>query len=464
MPNSTHKITNHLVNKKNIYLTILLLILLISPYFLRYLDNNQTIIGESSYFYLHSAENIDQNNFYLNPYSLLLATNFTQSHWIYFLFPLILAMLSLLLLSKVLDRTKLTKKHKFFFLLFLVSSPAFIYMFTVLNHYSFFIFIASLSFFLLLQKNKIWNYLSLPLFALITFFDIFSSILTILLWLIYFKKEKTSHLSPYRKKAPILILIIFTFFNILIGKPLMLGPYHLQGTLNIFSDLGCLFGISLFLFILAVIGTTNTKNKLPFLAGYLLLPFFLVSFIYQTTTLIYFNFLMVFFASLGWMYLLNKEWKLQIIKTSTLFLLLLGILFSTLTSLDGFSTLPPDNPTKESLIFLKENTNVKRVIFAHPQDSYLVEYFSQREAFSKYHDPDFRNKLQTTNQILQSTYIQKTFPLLEKNDLYYLFLSKKTKESLSTEQGLLFLFQNERFKRIYNQNEIEIWKFEKKWG
>jgi hypothetical protein len=474
MPNSTNqtlKTVKHLFKHKGIYLTILLLIILTSPYLIRYLDHNPTVIGESSYFHLNQAENVDWHNFYQNPYHLLLSLNITDNQPAYLAIPLILALLSLILLSNIIKKFKLAPQNRFFFLFFLILSPTFIYTFTVLNHHSFFIFLNLLGFTLLLSKHKeaklpvsrrlclpgkkFLNYLSFPVFALIPFFDIFSSILTLLFLAVYFylKRDNTVKFSA-------ITVAISTFLNIFLGKPFLLGPYAPQNIfIDFFSDFGGLFGISLFALLLAVTGLIITWKKEKFFIAYSFLILFVFLFIYQTSALIYLNFFIIFLASFGFTHFLNKEWKINIIKNAFLFLLIIGIVFSTLTVLNKLSTLPPSPETKESLQWLRENTERYQFIFSHPSDSYLVEYFSRRPAFIHYHDSDFKTKSEITDQILQSSYIKETFPLLEQNGISHIYLPSKTKENLPPDRGLIFLLQNERFKKIYNQKNIEIRKF-----
>lgn len=460
MPAQKHKRTRvieHILEYQKIYLVSLLLIILVSPYVIRYFEGNPTVIGEPSYFHLNAAEQISKYNFYQNPYHLLLSLNTIKNNFVYRAIPLILAVFSLLLLIALIKMFKFTPQNQFFFLLFLILSPTFVYTFTVLNHYSFFIFLNLLAFNLLLHKRKCLSCLSFPVFAVMPFFDVFSSILTLLLLAVYFYLKRDS-------KAKIIagLIVIFTFFNVFLGKPFLLGPYASQ---NILADfifvLGGFFGISLFAFLLAIAGLIATWKKEKFFLFYLFLSLFIAIYFYQTAVLVYFNFFIMLFASFGFVYFLNKEWQINIIKDTFLFLIILGLVFSTFTCLDKLSAAPPSPETKESLQWLKENTAAYKIIFSHPQDSYLIEYFSHRPAFIHYHEPDFKAKLDAANQIFQSTYIKETFPLLTQNDISHIYLSPKTKADLPPDRGLLFLFQNKRFKRIYNQNNIEIWQFKK---
>ncbi len=459
MSNTTNqklkRILEHLFKFKRAYLITLLLIVLISPFFFRFLGGNLTAIDSSSYFHLKAAEQISINNFYQNPYHLLLSINSTENFFAYQAIQIILGLLSVLLLLSIIKKFKLPSSNCFFFLFFLVISPAFIYTFTALNHHSPFIFLVLLGFTLLINKKKFMNYLSYPIFAIIPFFDVFSSILTLLLLAAYFylKKDK-------KVKTVSGIIAVITLFNIFLKKSFLLGPYLAQnGLLDLFSDLGSFLGLSLFAVLLTVTGLVVTWKKGKFFLAYFFLSLLILLFFYQNSSLIYLNFFAAFLAAFGFIYFLNKEWKLNILKHFFLFLLILGMVFSMIGSINTLVNAPPSLEVKESLLWLKDNSFPSRTVFSHPGDSYLVEYFSQRSVLVHYHDPGFKAKEELINQIYQSTYIKDTFPLMEQNNASCIFLPPYIRENLPTDRGLIFLLQNERFKKIYNQKNIEIWRF-----
>ncbi|MBR9683471.1 hypothetical protein GOV03_02935 [Candidatus Woesearchaeota archaeon] len=273
---------------------------------------------------------------------------------------------------------------------------------------------------------------------------------------IYFYLKK-DHLV----KILTILILIFTFINIFLNKTFLLGPYRAQNIfIDLFSDLGGLFGFSMFIILLAITGLLITWKRKKFFLAYIVLPILLAFSIYQTSLLIYLNFFVIFLASFGFIHFLNKKWKIEIIKNIFLFLLILGILFSTLTSLIHLSELPPTSTLERNFVKINEKVAPNQTIFSHPQDSYLIEYFAKRPAFIHYHDTDFKIKKDLTDQIFESTYIKETFPLLEQTNISYIYLPPETKADLPPDRGLLFLLQNERFKRIYKRNDIELWKFD----
>lgn len=462
-PYNSNKTLTHLIKYQKIYLLILFLLILLFPPSIRYLNQNHTLPESSSYFHLQAAEQITLSNFYQNPqytpYHLFLSLNPSHSPFIYQALQLVLALLSLFLLFSLTKRFNFQPQNRFFFFFFLLISPAFIYTFTTFNHYSFYLFLNLLAFSLLTHKKKTFQYLSFPIFALIPFFDLFSALLTLSLITTYFYLKRNQFPKPLFISLTSLITLL-TIINLLLKKPFLLGPYFPQDSfINLFSDLGGLFGLSLFALLLAILGLALTWKKKNLRPLYLFMILFLGLFFYQNSLLIYLNPLIIFFSTLGFLHLLHREWKLKLIKNLALFLLILTLLFSTLTNLDSLSTAPPSPETKQSLLWFRDHTPRYKTIFSHPQDSYLIEYFTRKPVFLHYHDPDFKTKAALTNQILHSSYIKTTFPLLEQNQLSHLYLSPQTKAELPTDQGLIFLFQNERFKKIYGQQNTEIWEF-----
>lgn len=462
--NQGNKFLEHLIKHQKIYFTILLITLLSTPYLIRHLNQNPLIIGAPSYFHLNQAENLNQNNFYHNPYHLLLSLNLTQQHQIYKFFPLAFAISSLFLLIYLLKEFKLPPQKQFFFLLFLILSPTFTYTFTIFNHHSFFIFLNLLGFTLLFQKKKAFNYLSAIPFAIVPFFDLFSSLLTLSLLALYFYLKKD---QKVKLLALVLTLLASTLFflkkylaNLSLNQILLPGPYVPKNLfLNFFSDLGSHFGFSLFLLLLAFLGFIfDWKKRKTHLSYPFIIIFASVSF-YQPTLLTYLIFPLTLFAAIGFTKLLEKKWNLDIIKNLSLFLLILGLIFSTLSTLSNLQNLPPDPETQQSLFWLRDEIHIYKTVFSHPQDSYLVEYFSRKPTFSHYHDSNPKTKSELTQQVFHSTYIKDTFPILEQHNISHIYLSAKTKENLPPDEGLLFLFQNERFKRLYSQDNIEIWQF-----
>jgi len=451
-PELWEKFLDHFVSYQRIYLPLILVMVLFLIVFFRQ-ENGFILFGENSFFHLESVRELGINNFWENPYHLLLGLNVWGAELMYQLIPLVLSVLTLWLCYSVTKKLGIDTRKRFLLLFFLIISPAFIYTFTILNHYSLVIFLLLVGFWLFLREGPI-RYLSFLFFGAITFFDLFSSLLLLGLLLIYLVQTKN------KKGIKFLIggIVGLAFVNILLGKSFLLGPYIGENFLmDLFSDLGGLFGFSLFLGVLGLVGLVVTWKKEKMYLLYFLFIFLVIVSAVRSSVLIYLNFLIVLFAAKGFNYLMEREWRLEVIKQISLFLLLLGVVFSSLSYVDGLIEIGPSVEMKDSLMLLRGSN---RLVLSHPSDSYLIDYFSEASAFVRYSDGDYLEKMKIVKDIFNSTYISQTFPLLEENKIDYILLSPKVKEELDEGAGLLFVLQNERFKKIYDHENIEIWKFE----
>ena len=468
-----NKYIQFLLKHQQVIILSILLIISISSFVINY----PLIKGAESYY--HLSEPVTLLNFFNNPWPVLVS--FIPEPLL-FLLPPLLALFSILLIFKLSKGINLPERLTFFFLFFLIITPLFIYTFTTISAYSLFIFFSLSGLFLLNKQNSHKYYSIIPL-TLAFCFDLLSSfLLAAALIIILFKykyknnNDKNSNNNQQNDKQDnkqdnkpnlksTIILIILASITLLILKKIILntpyiyGPYHAQQLLPDFiSDFGGLGGISFFLIILAFIGLAVTwKSK--FYPAYIFVPIIVLAYLFNTQTIFFLGILTIFFASVGFIKLFDQKWILVIIKQFTLLLLLLGIFFSTLTY---FNTLPDDQPTKQAqdaLLWIEDHIDEDAIVFSLPEESYYLSYLAQREPFFKPHSHD-QLKANLTHTILYSNYIQELFPILEENSITLLYVSPKMKSQLGTEQGLLFLLQNERFKMVYSVEQTEIWKFE----
>lgn len=240
-------------------------------------------------------------------------------------------------------------------------------------------------------------------------------------------------------------------------RPLFLGPFHPQNILaDLISDLGGLSGVSFFIFLLALIGLTITWKRKKFNLAYLFLPLLIPVYTLSTQTIFFISIIIIFFATRGFLELLERKWALNNLKKFTIFLLILGIIFSSFTYLERVSAYEPTSANQETLAWIKFNTETDQIVYSTPENSAFIEYFAQREAFAQFSN---KQKENISQQVLSSIYIQELFPLLEENEISLLYLTPKMKTNLPADQGLLFLLKNERFKLLHAHEDFEVWEF-----
>ena len=100
------------------------------------------------------------------------------------------------------------------------------------------------------------------------------------------------------------------------------------------------------------------------------------------------------------------------------------------------------------------------IVLSVPDNAPYIEHFARRKAFAgwSYSEQKQRN---ITQVILTSTYTSSTFPLLEENGIFLFYITAEMRKSYPPEQGLFFLFKNEKFKLLHSQKGAEVWQYKK---
>jgi hypothetical protein len=444
---------NHFVKNQRSYFLLLALILLMIPLLSNYIHGKPIIMGEESYYHLSQIDQIGLKNFYYYPLKLVL--DILPNTW-WFVIPIFLAMASIILFIEIIRKTTISRNVVFFFLLIFIISPTFIYTYTTLSAYSFYLFLILLGFFTLSQENKKIRQLAIIPFLLATLFDLYSSVFLIVILMGYFYLARTEK-SGYNHLL-IGLTTLTSLFNYFVLKiPFVLGPFHLEQKIpDLISDLGGLSGINFFTLIIAFFGLATTWKRKNFYIFYLFIPLVIVGYLYNTQTIFHLTLMTVFFASTGFIKIFQRNWDLAALKKLTFFLLLLGLVFSTLTYVERIQDYGPTFSDAETLLWVKNNAQVDGKILSVPENSYYISYYSKNNPLFNLKD---KKSINITKTALTSLYIGELFPILEENNVSIIYINKKVKEQLSEEQGFLFLLKNERFKIIHSHKDSEVWLF-----
>lgn len=442
--NQNNKYFTHLIKHQYKYIFSLLITILLIPLIVNFMIGKPVIMGEESYYHLSSDNQV-------NPLTMIVS--FIPEPLIIFL-PFLIAILTIAALFYLGRKLKLEERYLFFFLLLIILSPTFIFSFSTISSYTLFFLLALLGFILTLQRSKA-KYFSLIFFAAATFFDTLSIMLLLFFQIVFFLSKK--EMNKIYSFIALGITVVLLFFNKVAFKlPTAVGPFYPKNILpNLVSDLGGISGVGFFIILLAVIGLIITWKRKNFISAYILLPGAILAYIYNNGTIFFISLVIIFFAAIGFVNLLDRKWTLDSLKKFTLLLLLLGILFSTLTYLDRIPGHGPSADDREALTWIKINTLPDIVVLSAPENNYFIKYFTERETV------DFSSDQDPSQRIFLSEYIQELFPLLEKNRISVIYLNKEMKKNLPKKQGFLFLLKNERFKLIHSQGDSEVWSFEK---
>jgi hypothetical protein len=443
-----NKVFNHFLTYKKWYLLFSTILLLAITPIRTLVSGDRLPLAPESYYHLVTESSLWHFLSISLPVSLLQIIS------------LLLAGVAVFLFLSLAKRLKLSAPFTFFFLLFTIISPTFIYTFTVLSSYSILVVLLLLGFILLTFKKTWIRACAVFPFALVLFFDLTSIILQALLLAAFMLGEKKK-----RKTVPLFMLcmtvLLFLIAALYLHQPLVEGPFSSEELASgLLTDLGGVSGIGLFLLALGMIGITFTWKKKRFRTAYFILTLLIPLYIYNSHSVFLLSLIITLFATTGFLKLFRRKWILVYLKQFTFLVLLLGLMFSTLSYLDRLPEMGPTVEETAALQWMETNTDARAHVVSSVDNSYFIRYFAVRKPLVV---PHIDNPIlsRTNNAILQATYIDDLFPLLEEHRVSLIYLTPKMKQNLPKEYGLLFLLTNENFKLIYTHQGVEIWVFEK---
>jgi hypothetical protein len=239
--------------------------------------------------------------------------------------------------------------------------------------------------------------------------------------------------------------------------------------INYLAELGGLVSFGIFNLILFGIGSYIEWKRKKQILGYIFLFAAIVLSFYFNSINIYLNFIFALFAGSASIFIIKMRYSISVIKRLTIYLLLFGLIFSTISYTARVSTLYPDKTVVNSLNWLNENTKPGEIIFSHYTKGNWIEAIAERPVIldsNLIYIKDVKTKLNDAETIFYSRNLKKTTDLIEKYNISYIWIDSEMKKDLvwvKDEEGLLFLFSNKDiFKREYNEEGIEIWEILKR--
>ena len=426
----------------------------------------------SSQFLAQGIEQTDSLSFsgrpYIYPFGTVviasLIKKLTSHNTALIYLPIILGVLSSLLFYSLIRLLSNTRTALISSLIFIIS-PSFIYTFAYLKEFTLPFFLILLASYLLLTKKL--TPIAYALLAITPFFGIEHAIISLLILFVFFNKEqKPATLISY---LLIIILLLVTYFPLLMsnGFPAIADFEEHNPAFKIFSDFGSRFGISLFIIFLAVFGLKELwKEKYTHIKVYISLLIILVLLVIKPSFIIYATLLLAPLAALGIHYLLNIHWESKIIKELTIFILILGLIFSAASYLNSYKTSQPSKAIISSLAFLGQNTPEDSVILSHYTYGIWINSLALRKNVMDeqfLYAPKLNKRYKDVREIFSSRNLERTKALLSMYAVTHIYITPEMKQGLTwdaEEEGLLFVlkFSKEDFTQIYNKNGIEIWQ------
>ncbi|HYD03112.1 MAG TPA: hypothetical protein VEC16_02330 [Alphaproteobacteria bacterium] len=457
-----------MIDNKTQHIVLLVIIaglLLVTPSIIRYFnDDNYAISGETyNSIRLNTQDNykydiLQGRMMQFNILNLIQLDGIAED--IFFsIIPTILGLLSIVLAYHVLHKHNISEKTILVILILAVVSPIFIYTFMDFKNYPFIIFFNILGMYFSIRNKTLLSGIS---FGIVPLIDAFSGIVTIALLLIY------SFNSDHKRNSHNRMLLVGVLFSTIIS--LVLSAYNGYSLSNIFSfymhniltDIGALIGVSFAIIILTIIGLILLwENGWRTLTTYIMILMMLALGLFNDTIRIYMNFVVMIYAGFALIYLNKRKWSIQLIKKTTILLIICSIFFSSLVYTTKIIRSEPTDTYIEALMTVKNQALPTEVILSSPQNGYMIEYYTNRTVFidesSRQYNPW---KYEIMENISISRNLERTESMLQKYNIKYIVIDKEFEQYLEEREGLLFLMETSgKFTHIFINERVNVWMY-----
>ena len=237
---------------------------------------------------------------------------------------------------------------------------------------------------------------------------------------------------------------------------------------NFLTDLGAIKGFGIFSLILLVFGIIKTwqnkytKETLPL---YISLVVFTCCSLFFNETIIYLNTVLSLFVGVGFVYLFEMKWETEIIKNMTIFIIILGLIFSSVSFMNRVVEMPPDKEFLEATDWITHNSEKGAIVLTHQNYGEIIKHHAKRKVIldSNKHSIDKEYYKRQINIVFNSRSLKEIKEILDKHKIDYIFLTEEMKKGLvwnRPEQGFLFVLPNTPdFQLKYSNNKIDIWEY-----
>jgi len=440
--------------KKYALIILLALIMLALPYHLRYFGGNQTFAGDEPYYHSKIAQTVAEQGipqinlistpYSVQPYHLVLAGIFKLTgNFAFAITPILFSLLSILLFYCLLKQLKLDEQTQLWTLLIFALSPAFISIGFYNTPLAFDLFLVLLGIIILNSKKPAYS--AIP-FLVASVDSLSAALASIFCVAHYVINDKTKNF----KIALIGLIPIFCAVLVKYNLPLQ----FFKNTTDYFSDLGGAYGLGTFIIILMLISAMLLWPKKEYLTFSLIIVFIVSAIIYPPL----FPFILPIssiLAGFSLSYLFKRKWELKSLRTLTLFVIFLGLLFSAISHSTAHSKDSPSQELMSTLSSIEPGTILTAKEYSNwaslKHKTLLHSLISQPE-----------EQQNDANAILFSNDLEKTKQLIQKNKVDYVLITPEMKKGLVWNEenfGLAFIVNNnETFKRIPTDNSIELYR------
>ncbi len=355
-------------------------------------------------------------------------------------------------------------KQRLLATIFIAASPIFLTIFSQVSNIAWIIFLIAAGFWCFLRDDKL-QWLSLLFFPLLFFYDPFHTMIAMLL-LLYVGWEQKK-----RKKLYFLWSILGMGLLWIIWTKKIVVSIKIIGFLELLqvllADLGAVLGMSLFGIILGAIGLSylSQERKITWKECGLFLFLLLLTLFRSNEFAVYLNIGVAILAARGFLELAKKEWKLQDLRKITLFLLLLGIVYSGTTTVARHAIEFPDAETMQALQWLETESDENATLLTAPEYGFVVEQATKRMVLLDENGLAIEEGQRLQKQIetvFHARQKETALDILEQYQVDYILIFEEMtagKVWNKKDEGLLFILEHEKnFKRVFENNKVIIWR------
>ncbi|MFA5797140.1 MAG: hypothetical protein WC916_03845 [Candidatus Woesearchaeota archaeon] len=439
-------------------------LLLLIPLAMRALQGNYTIAGGESYHQLWLFEGRQGANQFIDP---MTGTSMPINiiHFVSSSSPLLfigvmtfLGALTLILFTLLLREHAISTKNSIIILLLLATSPIFIYLFSGITIYAFSIVLTLLAFLLLSRKLTFFGIIPL---IILPFVDFYWALFTLLILIVYMVGTGSTPKSFTYALLFLVSAIIASFIgNATIGHDLFTDLVF-SGS-SIITDIGADPGFSFSMIILSIVGLVLLWERgLRNVFVYAIIGLFIFGAFFNNLIRIYLGFILVIYAGFAFSYLKKRKWSIQLIKKTTLLLILCAILFSTLFYVTKIIRSEPTSEFIDATQFIATQSQPGEVVFTTPENAYLVTYYTKLETFINPVRAEREPlRLVLFENITVSRTLEYTQSVFTQNHVRYIFIDQSFEDYLNGKNGLIFLMQtSQSFVKVYENEGFTVWMY-----
>ncbi len=449
--------------QKNMVL-LLGMILVISSFYLFKFSKNTNFLSYEEYEHLSEINQIKNTNniiLFLEETSFLLNYLVSFSRYPVFfmrILPIFFGILNVFLIKKILDNVLEKEEQKMYTTIFFVFSPFFLYLTLTYNILFLSLFFLFFGTYLLLRDLYFLGFLSF-LFSFL--FNPAFFLIIILLLIFLYERFKSRNLV-----FPLISTALVSYFFIRITYASLLRDISLYNLVTYYiSDLGSLFGFSIFIFFLGLFGIFfSWKTKKEKALSYFILIFLFICSLYASFIILFITLILSYFAGLAFMKITEREWESTTLKSYVILLIFCGLLFSSGSYLNRILQEGPKNAEIISLEWLKSNVP-EGDVFSYHKYGFIINSISR---FKTYTDNNYllyskdKARILKSEEIFASRNLKNITLFLNDNNLNYIWINQKMKNGEvweKPEEGMQFVLLNSiSFKKIYDYQEVEIWQ------